>query len=225
MTTPAADGLRVLIADDQEMVRVGLRMMLEAEATIDVVAEAADGIEAVARAEQLRPDVCLVDIRMPGLDGIEVTRRLAGPHRPDPIPVVVVTTFDDDEYVFGALDAGAGGFLLKSASAGLVVEAVRAAVAGDVLIEPAVTARLVQRFARPVRTPPEPVHPPLSEREEEVLAAVAAGWTNPEIARQLHLSVSTVKSHVNALLTKVEARNRVALAIWAHRTGRSDPGP
>ncbi len=215
--------LRVLIADDQEMVRTGLRMMLEAPPDIDVIGEATDGAQAVSMARALRPDVCLLDIRMPGIDGIEATRQLAGPDEADPLAVVVITTFDLDEYIYGALRAGARGFLLKDASAALVVDAVRAAAAGDAVISPAITARLLDRFAagadadRPLISPTTP----LTAKEEEVLLAVAKGSTNAEIADQLYVSISTVKSHVNALLTKLGVRNRVELAIWAHQSGRT----
>lgn len=217
--------IRVLIADDQEMVRTGLRMMLDAQPDIEVIAEAADGAEAVAMARAQRPDVCLLDIRMPGVDGIEATRQLAGPDRPDPLAVVVITTFDIDEYIHGALRAGAKGFLLKDATAALVVEAVRAAADGDALISPAVTARFLDRLAAepdPTHAPVQPTNP-LTGKEEEVLIAVAGGSTNAEIAEELFVSISTVKSHVNSLLTKLGVRNRVELAIWAHQSGRLDP--
>jgi DNA-binding NarL/FixJ family response regulator len=214
--------LRVLIADDQELVRAGLRMILEADADIEVVAEATNGREAVQLARSVRPDVCLMDIRMPEMDGISATRELAGPQVEDPTAVVIITTFDLDEYVYGALQAGARGFLLKDASAGFVTDAVRAAANGDALISPEITSRLLEHFARPARAGArgEP-NPPLTVREEEVLAEIAKGKTNAEIAEELHISLSTVKSHVNTLLTKLDARNRVELAIWAHQTGRA----
>lgn len=213
--------LRALIADDQEMVRAGLRMILEAQDDIEVVAEAVDGVEAVALAIELRPDVCLMDVRMPGMDGITATRQLAGDDNPAPIPVVAITTFDLDDYVYGALQAGAQGFLRKDATAALVVEAVRAAAAGDALISPSVTTRLLRHFVdrQQQSLASEPAEP-LTDREEQVLAALARGRTNAEIGNDLHISLSTVKSHVNTLLTKLSARNRVELAIWAHRTNR-----
>ena len=208
---------RVLVADDQEMVRSGFRMILEA-AGFAVVAEVGDGRSAVSRARQLRPDVCLVDIRMPGQDGLEVTRQLAGPDVSDPIPVVVVTTFDLDEYVHTALANGASGFLLKDAGPTLLVEAADAAIRGDALVSPSITLRLLQQFAH--RTAPVQPIDPLSPREEEVLIAVARGLTNPEIATELFISLATVKSHLANLQRKIGVRNRVELASWAWATGR-----
>ena len=213
--------IRVLVADDHDLVRTGLKMILDAQPDIDVVGEAMDGREAVALARQLRPDVCLFDIRMPALDGIEATRQLAGPEVDDPLAIVVVTTFDLDEYVHGALKAGARGFLVKDAGPELLVQAVRAAANGDALIDPSVTARLLATFSRPgaARPPAQPIEP-LTEREEEVLVTVACGRTNAEIAEELHISLSTVKAHVANLMTKLSARNRVELAMWAYETGR-----
>jgi DNA-binding NarL/FixJ family response regulator len=213
--------IRVLVADDQEIVRTGLTMILDAQAGIEVVAQAADGEEAVARALELRPDVCLLDIRMPGLDGIEATRRLAGPDVEDPLAVIVITTFDLDDYVYAALEAGARGFLLKDAGPELLAEAIRAAAAGDALIAPSITARLLTEFAgASAAAPPEQPSEPLTKREEEVLHAVARGKTNAEISRELHISLSTVKTHVANLMTKLTARNRVEIAIWAYKTRR-----
>ncbi|MDF2575145.1 MAG: LuxR family transcriptional regulator [Agromyces sp.] len=213
--------VRVLIADDQELVRTGLRMILDAQPGIEVVGEAADGAEAVALARSLRPDVCLFDIRMPVVDGLEATRELAGPGVADPLPVVVITTFDLDEYVYEALRSGARGFLLKNAGPTLLAQAVHAAARGDALIDPNVTVRLLEAFAgsAPAAAPAQPIEP-LTEREEHVLAAVARGLGNSEIAGELHLSVSTVKTHLGSLMAKIGARNRVELAIWAHETGR-----
>ena len=213
--------IRVVIADDQEIVRTGLRMILDAQPGIEVVGEAGDGRHAVALARQLRPDVCLLDIRMPGMDGIEATTQLAGPDVADPVPVVVITTFDLDEYVYGALRAGARGFLLKDAGPVLLAEAVHAAARGDALIAPSITARLLETFAGggPTAAPAQPVDP-LTEREEEVLAAVARGRSNDEIARELYITLSTVKSHVGSLMAKLGVRNRVQLAIWAYDTRR-----
>ena len=213
--------VRVLIADDQEIVRAGLVMLLDAQPDIQVVGQAADGLHAVALARELRPDVCLFDIRMPHLDGIEATRQLAGPDVDDPLAVVVITTFDLDEYVYGALKAGARGFLLKDAGPALLTQAIHAAALGDALIAPSVTARLLASFARTdPGEPPQPPIEPLTHREEAVLDSVARGRTNSEIAEDLHISISTVKTHLASLLRKLDARNRVELAMWAYGTGR-----
>ncbi|MFI7113031.1 response regulator [Nonomuraea sp. NPDC050227] len=213
--------IRVLVADDQEIARTGLRMILDAQPGIEVVGEAGDGRRAVELARRLRPDVCLFDIRMPGLDGIAATRELAGPDVADPMAVVVITTFDLDEYVYAALRAGARGFLLKDAGPALLAQAVTAAAGGEALIAPSVTARLLAAFAGAGRTetPAQPVEA-LTGREEEILRAVARGRTNSEIARELHISLSTVKSHVASLMTKLGVRNRVEIAMWAYETDR-----
>lgn len=214
--------IRVLLADDQEMVRTGFRMILEAAGDITVVGEAADGRTAVDLARRLRPDVCLLDIRMPGLDGLEATRVLAGPDAVDPIRVVVVTTFDLDEYVHTALVNGASGFLLKDAGPALLVEAVRAAARGDALVSPQVTLRLLRHVTESTTARaavPEPVEA-LTEREEEALRLVAQGHTNAEMAELLFVSPSTVKSHLASLQTKLGARNRVELAAYAWQSGR-----
>jgi DNA-binding NarL/FixJ family response regulator len=213
--------IRVLIADDQEIVRAGLVMLLDAQPDIQVVGQAADGLHAVALARELRPDVCLFDIRMPHLDGIEATRQLAGPDVDDPLVVVVITTIDLDEYVYGALKAGARGFLLKDAGPALLTQAIHAAALGDALIAPSVTARLLASFARTdPGEPPQPPIEPLTNREEAVLDSVARGRTNSEIADDLHISISTVKTHLASLIRKLDARNRVELAMWAYGTGR-----
>jgi DNA-binding NarL/FixJ family response regulator len=219
--TDGGDDVRVLVADDQEIVRTGLAMILEAQPGITVVGEAADGRRAVELARSLRPDVCLLDVRMPGMDGIAATRALAGPDVADPVAVVVITTFDLDEYVYGALRAGATGFLLKESGPDLLAQAVRAAARGDALIAPAVTARLLEAFAGsgPGPAPAQPLAA-LTEREEQILATVARGRTNAEIAAELHISLSTVKSHVASLMAKLGARNRVEIAIWAYETRR-----
>ncbi len=213
--------IRVLIADDQGLIRAGLTTILDAQPDIEVVGEAVDGRQAVALARDLRPDVCLFDIRMPEMDGLEATRVLAGPGVDDPMAIVIITTFDLDEYVHGALKAGARGFLLKDAGPELLVQAIHAAANGDALIAPSVTARLLSTFARTAGQP-VPVQPnwPLTDREEEVLLTVAQGRTNAEIADELYISLSTVKAHLSSLMTKLEARNRVELAMWAHETGR-----
>ena len=213
--------IRVLVAEDQDIVRAGLRMILEAQPGIEVVGEAADGREAVALARALRPDVCLFDIRMPEVDGIEATRQLAGPDVEDPLAVVVITTFDLDEYVHGALKAGARGFLLKDAGPALLTQAIHAAALGDALIAPSITARLLATFADTHGRPrPAPPIEPLTSREEEILIPVAQGWTNSEIADGLHISISTVKAHLASLMRKLDARNRVEIAMWAYETGR-----
>ena len=225
--------ITVLIADDQAMVRGGLRLILEDQPDLVVVGEAADGAEAVALARRLRPDVCLVDLRMPLLDGIEVTRALAGPGVADPLRVVVVTTFDLDEYVHGALRAGAVGFVLKDAGPALLVEAVRAANSGDALISPSVTLRLLRHLAparpgrplpgRPLSGRPLPGRP-LSARENEVIRAIARGRTNQEIAAGLFIALSTAKSHLATIQAKLGVRNRVEIAAWAWEGGLMD-GP
>jgi len=212
--------VRVVVADDQDLVRTGLAMILGAQEGIEVVGQAADGPSAVDAVERERPDVLLVDIRMPGYDGIEVTRRVAGPGVADPVAVVVITTFDLDEYVLGALRAGARGFLLKDAGPELLVQAVHAAAVGDALIAPGVTRRLLSTFADSLPVAPTQPHEPLTEREEEVLGLVARGRTNAEIGAELFIGVTTVKTHVAALLTKLGARNRVEIAMWAYQTGR-----
>ncbi len=213
--------LRVLVADDQDLVRTGLRLILGTLEGIEVVGEARNGQEAVALARELRPDVVLMDIRMPILDGVEATRQLAGPGVEDPIAVVVITTFDLDEYVHGALVAGATGFLLKDAGPELLGEAIRAAARGDALISPSITRRLLSTFASAGRaTPPAQPLEPLTEREEQVLLTVARGRTNAEIAAELHISLSTVKTHIGSLMTKLGARNRVEIAMWGYETGR-----
>ncbi|HNV40396.1 MAG TPA: response regulator transcription factor [Ornithinibacter sp.] len=212
--------IRVLVADDQPIVRSGLTMLLDAQPDIDVVGAAADGREAVRLARQLRPDVGLFDVRMPVMDGIEATRQLAGPDVEDPLPIIVITTFDLDEYVHGALKAGARGFLLKDAGPDLLTRAIHAAAEGDALIAPSVTVRLLATFAtsraEAARQPLEP----LTAREEEVLVTVARGRTNDEIASELFITTSTVKAHVASLMRKLGARNRVEVAMWAHESGR-----
>jgi DNA-binding NarL/FixJ family response regulator len=215
--------IRVIVADDQEPVRTGLRLLLAAQPGIEVVGEATDGVEAVRLAQRVRPDVALVDIRMPGLNGIEVASLLAGDRVADPIAVVVITTFDLDEYVHGALRAGAKGFLLKESGPHLIAEAVRAAAHGDALIAPQVTRRLLGEFSRPTRKAREP-SAPLTPREEDVLALLALGLTNTEIGARLFLSLGTVKVHIAGVLAKLGVRNRVEAAMWAYESGRVD-GP
>ncbi|WP_444947323.1 response regulator [Micromonospora ureilytica] len=204
--------IRVLIADDQAMVRTGFGMIIGAQSDMEVVGEAADGVDAVELARRLRPDVVLLDIRMPRLDGLEALRLLAGPGVADPIRVVVVTTFDLDEYVHTALANGACGFLLKDSGPALLVEAVRAAVSGDALISPSITVRLLEHLS-----PPAPARDDggLSPRELDVVKLVARGLTNAEIATQLFIAVGTVKTHLASVQMKLRARNRVEIAAWA----------
>lgn len=212
--------VRVLVADDQEIVRTGLAMILDAQDGIEVVATAVDGRDAVEQAGRLRPDVCLLDVRMPRMDGIAATRALAGPGVAAPLAVVVVTTFDLDDYVYGALRAGARGFLLKDCGPELLTQAVRSAADGGAMIAPEVTTRLLRAFAGRDRAPAPAA--PLTAREEDVLVAVARGLTNHEVAAALHISLSTVKTHLGALMAKLGARNRVELALWAYQSGRLD---
>ncbi|MCX5608532.1 MULTISPECIES: response regulator transcription factor [unclassified Streptomyces] len=209
--------IRVVIADDQEMVRTGFRMILESQPDIEVVADVVDGEAALTAVAEHRPDVLLLDIRMPKLDGLEVTRRLSGQDTPH---IVIVTTFDLDEYVHAALHGGASGFLLKDASPAMLVEAVRAAAVGDSLVSPAITVRLLremapQTAATRTRRPAEP----LTEREREVVRCLARGLTNAEIAAELFVSLSTVKTHLANVQAKLDARNRVEIAAWAWESG------
>ncbi|GAA2683350.1 response regulator transcription factor [Nonomuraea recticatena] len=211
--------IRVLIADDQELVRTGFQMILEAQPDMEVVAAVADGADAVEAARRLRPDVCLLDIRMPKLDGLEVTRILAGPGVENPMRVVIVTTFDLDEYVYGALRSGATGFLLKDSGPTLLLEAIRAAAAGDALVSPSVTVRLLQHLAQPAAGAVRPLNDPLTERELDVARLVARGRTNQEVAAELFVSLSTVKTHIGSIMAKLGARNRVEIAAWAWESG------
>lgn len=209
--------ITVLVADDQAMVRTGFAMILGAQPDIEVVAQCADGVQAIEAARRLQPNVVVVDIRMSRLDGLEVTRALAGPSVTHPMRVVVVTTFDHDEYVDNALDNGALGFLLKDAGPALLVEAVRAAANGDALISPALTVRLLQRRQRvAARDQRQPAAAgPLSERELEVVRLVARGRTNAEICGELFISLGTVKSHLASVQSKLNLTNRVQAAAWA----------
>jgi len=212
--------IKVLLADDQQMVRTGFRMIIDSQADMQVVAEAADGVEAVSLARSLRPDVCLLDIRMPRMDGLEATRLLAGQGVAAPLRVVIVTTFDMDEYVYGALRGGAAGFLLKDSGPGLLIEAVRAAANGDTLVSPSITVRLLQHLAAPpALAQPRPLAEPLTEREIDVVRLVARGRTNEEIAGELFVSLSTVKTHLGSVHRKLGARNRVEVAAWAWESG------
>lgn len=204
--------INVVIAEDHEMVRAGFRMVLEAESDICVLGAADTGDQAISLVEQLDPDVVLMDIRMPGMNGLDATHVITA--RQDPPRVVIVTTFDTDEYLRGALQAGASGFLLKDAGPRLLVEAVRAAANGDALVSPSITLRLLQGLN--AEQPAEVVHN-LSARELEIVAAIAKGRTNEEIAADLFVSLSTVKTHARNITAKLGARNRVEIAAWAWR--------
>jgi DNA-binding NarL/FixJ family response regulator len=221
--------IRLLIVDDQELVRTGLRLFLETQEDLEVVGEAGDGAEAIERARELRPDVVLMDIRMPRTDGVEATARLvAAGIEPRP-RVLVLTTFDLDEYVFGALRAGAAGFLLKDASRQRLLEAIRVVHGGDALLSPSITRRLVEDFA--ART--DPIEPPavvleqLTPRERQVLGLVARGYSNNEISQRLVVTEATVKSHVSSILSKLGLRDRVHAVVFAYEHGivvAGDPG-
>lgn len=210
--------IRVLIADDQPTVRRSLGVLLERDGDIRVVAEASDGHEAVRRARLVAPDVVLMDVRMPDGDGITATAELAGSDVEHPIPVVVVTTFDIDEYVFGALENGAAGFLLKDTAPGELAAAIRAAAAGDGLVSPSVTRRVISEFARRRASPmPCTPIPDLTARERDVLAGVAAGLSNAEIAAELFVEIGTVKTHVSRIIAKLGVRDRVQAVVWTHQ--------
>lgn len=216
--------IRVLLADDQMLVRTGLKMILETEPDLQVIGEVGDGLSAVRQAVVQSADVVLMDIKMPGIDGIEATRRITSAAEPRP-GVLVLTTYDADEFVFEALRAGASGFLLKHTSPELLVEAVRAVARGDGLIAPTVTKRLIEEFTR--LTPPAEVPAPhlatLTAREREVLDLIAIGQTNAEIARTLVVSDATVKTHVGRILMKLNLRDRVQAVIYAYEHGLVRP--
>ncbi|MCZ4118332.1 response regulator [Streptomyces sp. H39-S7] len=217
--------IRVLIADDQMMVRQGLTVLLNAEPGIEVVGQAVDGVEAVAKVAELAPDVVLMDIRMPRLGGIEATRRVTEPAG-STVRVLVLTTFDLDEYVYEALRAGASGFLLKDASAAELAQAVRVVAAGDALLAPNVTKRLIAEFSRLAGAPRAPLKErlgDLTERETEVLSLIAQGLSNAEIAVRLVVAEQTVKSHVSRILVKLGLRDRTQAAVFAYETGLIRP--
>ncbi|MFT7839714.1 response regulator transcription factor [Saccharothrix sp. BKS2] len=216
--------VRVVVADDQAVVRAGFRTILESEPDVEVVGEAADGAEAVAVARRTRPDVVLVDVRMPRVDGIAATAELAGPGVVDPVAVLVVTTFDLDEYVFAALRAGASGFVLKDVEPDELVTAVRVVAAGEGLVSPGVTRRLIAEFARTRAPRPTGPLPELTERERQTWLLVARGLSNAEIAAELVLSPSTVKTHVGNLLAKLGCRDRVRAVVLAYERGVVLPG-
>jgi DNA-binding NarL/FixJ family response regulator len=222
-----ASPIRVLVADDQELVRTGFRLILETEDDITVVGQAADGVEAVDLARRHGPDVVLMDVRMPTLDGIEATARLVGPDAspPAPVRVLMLTTFDMDDYVYAALRNGASGFLLKDTPPEDLVRAIRVVAAGDALLAPSVTRRLIQDVSR---TRAQPVAPPgvatLTDREREVLGLVARGLSNAEIAEALVLGETTVKTHVGRVLMKLGLRDRVQAVVLAYESGLVTPG-
>lgn len=214
--------IRVVLADDHAMMRAGFRTILTLDDRIEVVGEAGTGAEAIAQARALRPDVVCMDVQMPDLDGLEATRRIIAD--PDiPSAVLVVTTFDRDDYLFAALDAGASGFLLKNAGPEELTAAVRVVAAGDALLAPEVTRRVIARFANPAVSAsapePLPVSSPLTEREEEVLRLMADALSNGEIAERLYIGEATVKTHVSNVLAKLGARDRVQAVVLAHRHG------
>lgn len=214
--------IRVVVADDQPLVRAGLRTLLETEPDIVVVAVAEDGAAAVERALALRPDVVCMDIRMPGRDGISATRELCGPDVADPIPVLVLTTFDIDDYVFGALEAGASGFLLKDADPDAIVAAVRSVAAGHGTLDTSLTRRVLREVVTRRRTQPVTAaraSEVLTTRELDILLHLAEGMSNEEIAQALVLEVSTVKSHLARMMPKLGVKSRLQAAVWAYQSG------
>ena len=217
--------IRVLLADDQALVRAGFRALLDAQSDIEVAAECADGSEAVRMASELRPDVVLMDIRMPGMDGLAATKKIISDPLLADVHVVILTTFDLDEYVFEALRIGASGFLVKDTEPAELLAGVRAVARGDALLSPGVTRRLIAEFAAHVRTPrPLPELRMLTEREREVMALVAEGLSNDEIAERLVVSPATAKTHVSRTMVKLHARDRAQLVVFAYESGLVQPG-
>ena len=216
--------IRVLLADDQDLIRLGLRVLLDNEDDLDVVGDAADGLRAVQLAQRLRPDVILMDVRMPGIDGIEATGRIVADPELGATRVIVLTTFELDEYVFDALRAGASGFLIKDTKPAELLRAVRLVAAGDALLSPSVTRRVVREFAlRPSRTlRPHPQLSTLTDRERETLALVAEGLSNDEIAGRLTISPATARTHVSRAMVKLGARDRAQLVVFAYQSGLVD---
>lgn len=217
--------IRVVLADDQPLVRAGLRTILDSEPDIEVVAAAADGVEAVEAVRSLRPDVACLDIRMPRMDGIAATREIAGPDVVDQTPVLILTTFDIDDYLFGALEAGAAGFLLKDADPATVVDAVRSVAAGHGTLADALTKRVLRELVTRRRTQPVTAARAtevLTAREVEILLLLAQGMSNHEIASALVVEVSTVKSHLARMLPKLGVRSRLQAAVWAYQNGLVD---
>ncbi len=215
--------IRVLVADDQPLVRSGFRMVIDDRPDLELVGEATNGLEAIELARTLNPDVILMDIRMPNLDGVEATRRLVDANTR--ARILVLTTFDIDEYVYAAVRAGASGFLLKDVEPAELVDAIRVVAAGNSLFGPAATKRLVERFAGQAPSPPSHALDALTEREREILALIASGLSNAEIAKHLYLSETTVKTHVSATLRKLGVRDRVQAVIAAYDAGLVEPGP
>jgi DNA-binding NarL/FixJ family response regulator len=217
--------IRVALVDDQALVRAGLRALLDAEDGIEVVGEADDGEAGVALAAELVPDVMLMDIRMPGVDGLEATKRIAADPRLGAVHIVILTTFDLDEYVFEGLRSGASGFLVKDTEPADLLRAVRAVAAGDALLSPRATRRLVEEYAsRATPADRSPSLELLTDREREVMAEVAAGLTNDEIAEKLYISPTTAKTHVSRTMIKLGARDRAQLVVFAYETGLVRPG-
>ncbi len=217
--------IRVVLADDQRLVRAGFRSILDDEDDIEVVGEAATGAEAVRLARELRPDIVLMDIRMPEQDGLAATEEIVADETLADVRVVILTTFDVDDYVYGALRAGASGFLVKDTEPMELLHGVRVCARGDALIAPTVTRRLIAEFAGRVRHPdPSPRLNALTEREREVMGLVGAGLTNDEIARRLVLSPATAKTHVSRIMTKLDVRDRAQLVILAYESGMITPG-
>ena len=219
--------IKVVVADDQPLVRAGLTAMLDVEPDIEVIATAQDGTEAVEAARRLRPDVVCMDIRMPGQDGISATRQLCGPGVSDPVPVLVLTTFDIDDYVFGALEAGASGFLLKDAEPAVLVAAVRSVAAGYGTLDNSITKRVLREVVTRRRTQPVTAARAadlLTARELDILLRLAEGMSNEEIAGVLFLEVSTVKSHLARMMPKLGVRSRLQAAVWAYQNGVAQTG-
>jgi DNA-binding NarL/FixJ family response regulator len=214
--------VRVLLADDQDLVRAGFRMILETQPDVEVVGEAGDGVEAVAATRRLQPDVVLMDIRMPNLDGLQATKQVVAARLGS--RVVILTTFDLDEYVYQALTAGASGFLLKNAPPERLIDAVRVVAAGDALLAPSITRRVIEQFARLPPPGGTDVLAGLTDRERQVLQLIARGLSNAEIAEQLFVSDATVKSHVAHLLAKLQLRDRVQAVVLAYESGLARPG-
>ena len=217
--------IRIVLADDQALVRAGFRSLLDAQDDVEVIGEAADGDEAVRLASELRPNLVLMDVRMPGLDGLEATRRIAADGQLGDVRVVILTTFDVDEYVFEAIRSGASGFLVKDTQPAELLQAVRVVAEGDALLSPGITRRLIEEFATRAKDPVTDAElEELTNREREVLALVAEGLTNDEIAQRLYVSPATAKTHVSRAMSKLGARDRAQLVVIAYESGLVRPG-